>query len=169
MTDDLPRFERVDTPTEREKFLPTGKSPDRGPLTSTRSKARRAALDLLYEAEQRGMNAAELLAERLEHPVKDGGLRPYTTEVVRGVVEHWSAIDDALATYAQGWEVSRMPAVDRALLRMAVWEIVYNDDVPDAVAASEAAALAGLLSTDESAGFVTGLLTRIIDVKPTLV
>ncbi len=134
-------------------------------LTSARSKARRSALELLFEADQRGLNAGDLLAERLERPTTQSPLRPYTAQIVRGVVEHWSGINDLISTYSQGWEIDRMPAVDRSLLRLGTWEIVHNDDVPDGVAISEAVALATSLSTDESPAFVNGLLSRISEVR----
>lgn len=142
---------------------PSG-SGDRGRLTSARSKARRAALDLLFEAEQRGVNAAQLLAERQRTPVGDHPLRPYTVEIVSGVVGHWTDITELMSQYSQGWSVERMPAVDRALLRVGTWEIAHNPDVPAGVAISEAVELASTLSTDESPGFVNGLLSRIAEV-----
>lgn len=138
------------------------------PLTSARSKARRAALDLLFEAEQRGVEPGDLLAQRLARPAGDAPLRPYTVTIVEGVQAQREAIDDALGGYSHGWPLERMPAVDRALLRVATWEIVFNDEVPDGVAVSEAVELAALLSTDESPNFVGGLLSRIAEVKATL-
>lgn len=140
----------------------------RPPLSGSRTKARRAALDLLYEAEQRGLNAGELVADRVAHPVGDAPTRPYTVTLVEGVVAHWAAINELLSTYSQGWTLDRMPAVDRAVLRLATWEIVWNDDVPDGVAVAEAVELATALSTDASPGFVNGLLSRIAEVKPTV-
>ncbi|WP_068400881.1 transcription antitermination factor NusB [Kribbia dieselivorans] len=134
-----------------------------------RTKARKRALDILFEAEQRGLNAAELVRERLANPVTSDPLNPYTGEIVEGVVAHWLEIDDLLSTYSMGWTLERMPDVDRSLLRIGVWEIVWNDDVPDEVAMSEAVALATELSTDESPRFINGLLGRISDIKPTLV
>ena len=93
-------------------------------------------------------------------------LRP--VEVVEGVCAHLDRIDELIATHAHGWTIGRMPAVDRALLRIGTWEILFNDDVPDAVAVDEAVDLARSLSTDESPTFVNGLLGRIVDLKPTL-
>ncbi|MDO5629742.1 MAG: transcription antitermination factor NusB [Mobilicoccus sp.] len=135
-------------------------------LTSSRSKARKAAVELLFEAEQRGMNAGDLLASRLEAPTTQTPLREYTVEVVRGVVANWADIGDTISTYSRGWRLERMPAVDRAILRVGVWEIVHHDDVPAAVAVSEAVTIAGVLSTDDSPAFVGGLLTRIGDTVP---
>jgi N utilization substance protein B len=136
---------------------------------SARSKARKRALDLLFEAEQRGLNADALLTERIARPATQHDLNEYTIEIVRGVVAKWVQIDELLATYSQGWTVERMPAVDRAILRIGAWEVVFSDAVPDAVAISEAVALARSLSTDDSPTFVNGLLARLAEVKPTLV
>lgn len=147
---------------------PGRKAADRVPLSGSRTKARRAALDLLFEADQRDVNVSTLLEERIAAPVTDAPLRDYTVQIVRGVVAHWRVIDDALGTYSQGWSVDRMPAVDRALLRVGAWEILYNDDVPDAVATQQAVELATALSTDDSPSFVNGLLSRIAEVKATL-
>ena len=139
---------------------------------SARSKARRHALDLLFEAESRGVNAGELLTGRLAAPLRAGRddhpPSDYTIVLVRGVIEHWAPINGAIEQYSQGWALSRMPAVDRAALRLGTYEIVYADDVPDAVAISEAAELVRDLSTDESPTFVKGLLHRISEVKDTL-
>lgn len=119
------------------------------------------------------MNAADLLAERLASPVRAGQedhpVPEYSTTLVQGVVRHWVAIDEALTTYAQGWTLDRMPAVDRAILRLGTFELVYGDEVPEGVAIAEAVALARELSTDESPTFVNGLLGRLQQVKPTLV
>jgi N utilization substance protein B len=92
----------------------------------------------------------------------------YTVEIVEGVSSHLERIDELLATYAQGWTVDRMPGVDRSLLRLSTWELLWNDEVPDAVAIDEAVELARALSTDESPAFVNGLLARLLAVKPTL-
>jgi N utilization substance protein B len=116
-------------------------------------------LDLLFEADLRGASALALLAERAG--------TGYTAEVVTGVEEHRERIDELLATYAQGWTLDRMPAVDRAVLRIGAWELLFNDDVPDAVAIDEAVELATSLSTDASPSFVNGLLARLLDVKAT--
>lgn len=136
---------------------------------SARTKARKRAIDLLFEAESREINAGELAQERSERPVTPAPLNPYTITAVQGVVAHWRDINDALTTYSQGWSLERMPDVDRAILRLGAWEILYCEDVPDEVAVSEAVALATELSTDESPRFINGLLGRIIEVKPTLV
>lgn len=136
---------------------------------SARTKARKRALDLLFESEQRGVNATTLLDERVETPVTPAPLNAYTATIVRGVVANWARINEALSTYSQGWPLDRMPAVDRALLRVATYELLYEDDVPDGVVISEAVSLATDLSTDESPSFINGLLSRLSEVKPTLV
>ena len=135
---------------------------------SARTKARKRALDLLFEAEARGVNVADLLSERLAQPVTEAPLNPYTATLVSGVVAHWRDINELLDTYSQGWPVARMPAVDRAILRIGAFEVLYAVDLPEAVAISEAVALATALSTDDSPKFVNGLLGRLAQVKPTL-
>jgi len=92
----------------------------------------------------------------------------YAADLVEGVVAHSERIDELLTTHSHGWSIERMPAVDRALLRIGIWEVLYNDDVPDAVAVTEAVDLAGTLSTDDSPDFVNGLLGRIVELKPTI-
>jgi N utilization substance protein B len=136
---------------------------------AARTKARSRALDILFEADQRGLNAQTLLEQRVGDPESRVGNNPYSAEIVRGVVAKWADINTALTDYSQGWTIERMPAVDRAILRMGAWEVLYNDDIPDAVAISEAVALATELSTDESPGFVNGLLGRLAEVKATIV
>lgn len=133
---------------------------------AARTKARKRALDILFEADQRGLGAADVLAERVRRA--DPPVPEYAVEIVEGVIAHRERIDELLATYAQGWTVDRMPAVDRALLRLSAWELLYNDQVPDAVAIDEAVELAHALSTDDSPAFVNGLLARLLAVKPTL-
>ena len=131
-----------------------------------RSKARKRALDVLFEADQRGLDAVSVLAERVRRA--DPPVPEYAVEIVEGVTAHRERIDELLATYAQGWTVDRMPGVDRALLRLSSWELLYNDEVPDAVAIDEAVELARSLSTDESPAFVNGLLARLLAVKPSV-
>ena len=134
---------------------------------SARSKARKRALDVLFEAEQRGVDVLDTLAGRLadaEPPVAE-----FTVELVEGVVAHQARIDELLSTYSQGWSLDRMPAVDRAVLRLGAFELLWRDDVPDAVVVDQAVELARSLSTDDSPAFVNGLLGRLLDLKPTLV
>lgn len=133
---------------------------------SARGKARNRALDVLFEAEQRSVSAFDVLKSRREQT--DQIVNPYTLEIVEGVVSHQSAIDEFLETYSQGWTLERMPSVDRIILRIGTWELLYNDDVPDGVAVSEAVALAKTLSTDESPQFINGLLGRLQQLKPSL-
>ena len=135
---------------------------------AARTKARKRALDVLFEADQRGLDPLTVLARRIAEPGTQAPVPQYSVDLVEGVVGHLERIDEVLATHSHGWTVARMPAVDRSLLRVGAWEILYNDDVPDAVAVSEAVALAEELSTDESPSFVNGLLARIVELKPTL-
>ena len=130
---------------------------------SARSKARKRALDVLFEADQRGIDPLKLLADRIGDP--SAVLPEYAVTIVEGVMAHRERIDELLSTYAQGWTLARMPAVDRAVLRLGAWELLFNDEVPDAVAIDEAVELARSLSTDESPGFVNGLLARLLAVK----
>ncbi|MGK3955875.1 transcription antitermination factor NusB [Arthrobacter sp. R4] len=133
---------------------------------SARGKARSRALDVLFEAEQRSVSAFDVLRARREKT--DQIVNPYTLEIVEGVVSQQTAIDEFLETYSQGWTLERMPSVDRIILRIGTWELLYNDDVPDGVAVSEAVALAKTLSTDESPSFINGLLGRLQQLKPSL-
>jgi N utilization substance protein B len=131
-----------------------------------RSKARKRALDVLFEAEIRGEPLLELLALRVGEASPP--VSAYAAELVRGVSEHKEQIDQLLAAHAQGWTLDRMPAVDRNILRIGAYELLWRDDIPDPVAISEAVQLAGDLSTDDSSGFVNGLLAKIQELKPTL-
>ena len=135
-------------------------------MPPARSKARKRALDILFEAEQRGTPVLDLLAERitLGSPPVPG----YAADLVRGVTVHTARIDELISQYAEGWTMDRMPAVDRNVLRIGVYELLYADDVPDAVAMSEAVLLAQDLSTEASPAFVNGLLARIAKLKPSL-
>ncbi|HET7139296.1 MAG TPA: transcription antitermination factor NusB [Arthrobacter sp.] len=133
---------------------------------SARGKARNRALDVLFEAEQRSVSAFDVLRARRE--ITDQIVNPYTLEIVEGVISQQTAIDEFLETYSQGWTLERMPSVDRIILRIGTWELLYNDDVPDGVAVSEAVALAKTLSTDESPSFINGLLGRLQQLKPSL-
>ena len=131
-----------------------------------RSKARKRALDVLYEAAQRGTEPVDTLRERLAQ--SDPPVPEYAVELVEGVVQHRARIDELLATYAQGWTLERMPPVDLAALRIGAYELLWRDDVPDAVAVDEAVELVKSLSTDESPSFVNGLLGRLVQLKPSL-
>ncbi|MFP3712272.1 transcription antitermination factor NusB [Puerhibacterium sp. TATVAM-FAB25] len=135
---------------------------------AARTKARKRAVDILFESEQRGLEPLVLLRDRVAQPRTEAAVPQYTVDLVEGVTGHRERIDELLETYSHGWTLERMPAVDRALLRIGTWEILFNDEVPDAVAVDEAVDLAASLSTDDSPSFVNGLLGRIVDVKPTL-
>jgi N utilization substance protein B len=131
-----------------------------------RSKARKRALDVLFEAELRGQPVLDVLAERAADEIPP--LPAYAADLVRGVHAHQQRIDELLARYAEGWTLDRMPAVDRNVLRIGAFELLWADDIPDAVAISEAVRLARELSTEGSPAFVNGLLARLLELKPTL-
>jgi transcription antitermination protein NusB len=133
---------------------------------AARSKARKRALDVLFECEVRGLPLGQTLDERVV--AADPPVHEYTVRLIRGIAEHQARIDELVTTYAQGWTLERMPAVDRNALRIGVFEVMYVDDVPDAVAVSEAMALVRDLSTDDSPGFVNGVLGNIVRNKPAL-
>ena len=135
---------------------------------AARSKARKRALDVLFEADQRGRPPVDVLAERLTMPGTQTALPQYAADLVEGVVEHQAQIDELISTYSRGWTLERMPAVDRAVLRIGAYEVLFRDEVPDAVAVDEAVELARSLSTDDSPAFVNGLLGRLVELKPTL-
>lgn len=135
---------------------------------SARSKARKRALDILYGADVRGesINAA-LLAEETRELAdrKRASSWGYAKEIVQGIVAHGDEIDELIETYSQGWTIERMPAVDRAIIRIGIWELLFNPGVPDTVAIAEAVESATVLSTEDSAGFVNGLLARIAQIN----
>jgi N utilization substance protein B len=133
---------------------------------SARSKARKRALDVLFESEVRGLPVGGTLADRVAD--NDPPVNEFTVSLVEGVAKHIEQIDDLLETHSVGWTLDRMPAVDRNILRIGTYELLYDDQVPDVVAVSEAVALARDLSTDESPTFVNGLLARLLQLKPTL-
>ena len=137
---------------------------------SARSKARKRALDVLYEADIRGTSPVDVLAATALRRSDEGqaSLNEYVTELVEGVQAHREYIDELLGSYSMGWTLDRMPAVDLAILRLGTYELLWRDEVPDAVAISEAVTLAQELSTDESASFVNGLLGRLLELKPRL-
>ncbi len=136
-------------------------------MVAARSKARRRALDVLFESEVRGLPLDGTLEERLA--AQDPPIGDYSAELVRGVRAHHERIDELLTTYAKDWTLERMPSVDRNVLRLGVFELLYAEDVPDAVVLSEAVALVRELSTDESPAFVNGVLAGILRDKATLV
>jgi N utilization substance protein B len=131
---------------------------------AARSKARKRALDVLYESDLRGVDPLTTLAERralAEPPVND-----YTVSLVEGVQSHRERIDAILTDSADGWTLARMPGVDRAVLRLGVYELLWRDEIPDAVAIDEAVELAKTLSTDDSPRFVNGVLARVLRDRP---
>ncbi|MEI8055799.1 MAG: transcription antitermination factor NusB [Actinomycetes bacterium] len=132
---------------------------------SARGKARKRALDVLYEADIRGTSPADVLSTTIATIAVP--LNPYTFELVDGVLLHQQQIDELLSEYSFGWTLERMPAIDRNVLRLGAWELIWGD-VPPAVAISEAVNLVKALSTEESAGFVNGLLARLLEIRPGL-
>ena len=124
-----------------------------------RTKARKRALDILFESELRGLPTGASLLDRQAMP--DLVLNDYTVRLVEGVAQYREAIDQTISAHSTGWSLERMPGVDRNLLRIAVFELRYLDDVPTNVTLSEAVSLAGELSTDESSSFVNGVLANI--------
>ncbi len=131
---------------------------------SARTKARKRALDMLFQADVRGDSLADVVAAEAKRAAAEPDRLEswlYAREIVDGVADHRDEIDELIASYAQGWSLDRMPNVDRALLRMSSWEILYNDEVPTAVAIDEAVELAKEYSTDDSGRFVNGVLGRV--------
>ncbi len=133
---------------------------------SARGKARKRAVDVLYEADQRAMDPLETLRVRLA--ASDPPVPEYAVTLVEGVVAHQVRIDELLSTYAQEWTLERFPSVDLAILRLGVFELLWCPDVPDEVVVSQAVELASTLSTDDSPSFVNGLLGRLLQLKPVL-
>ena len=138
-----------------------------------RSKARKQALDLLFEADIRGTSVMDTLSARLLQSTQEEGsdarpIREYAHALISGVTERRRKIDELISTYAQGWDMDRLPAVDRNILRIAIFEILWANEIPDPVAIDEALNLAKLLSTDESAGYIHGVLGRISSIKEDL-
>ena len=137
-----------------------------GPKTQmpARRKARKRALDVLYEADQRDLPPVETLAsylQRIERPHPDH--LAYTVSLVEGVAAHMDRIDELIGSYAEGWTLDRMPVVDRNIARIAVYELLYMAEIDDPVAISEAVELAKQMSTDDSPRFLTGILGRIAE------
>ena len=126
---------------------------------STRSKSRKAALDLLYEADIRGRVAVDLLSSRMSD--EEVYIREYTAQLLEGVAGARKKIDELITLHAQGWDMDRMPAVDRNILRIAIYELLWSTEIPDKVAISEALELAKTLSTDDSVAYINGVLATI--------
>jgi N utilization substance protein B len=136
---------------------------------SARGKSRKRAIDVLYGADVRGESInSTLLAEenrQLADPTRRANSWAYAKQIVQGVAEHGDEIDELIETYSQGWTIERMPAVDRAIIRIGIWELLFNPEIPEAVAISEAVGEARSLSTEDSSGFVNGLLGRIATLR----
>lgn len=135
---------------------------------SARSKSRKRAVDAVFAADLRKISPLTLLEEVADLAAdrqNQDAIFGYAREIVEGIVANHEEIDDLLETYSQGWSLERMPNLDRAILRVAVWEILYSHDVPDAVAVNEAVELAKELSTDDSGAFINGLLSKIASTK----
>ena len=132
---------------------------------SARSKARKRALDFLYEADIKSVLAVDLFKTRGSAELSQ---QPYVLTLITGVADHLSKIDELIITYAQGWDMDRMPPIDRNILRLAIFEILWEADVDLKVACDEAVELAKSLSTDESASYINGVLGRIVKLKDSI-
>ena len=135
---------------------------------AARTKARRYAFEILFEAQQRDISPGEVLQRRGKAKGEELAEHGHAVRLIEGVDGHRERIDELLATYAVGWTLDRMPAVDLTVLRIGAYELLWADDVPDGVALSEAVSLATDFSTEESPKFVNGLLSRLQDLKPSL-
>ena len=137
---------------------------------SARSKARKRAVDAIFAADLRKVSPEELLdltREQVSDRQNQDEIFGYAREIVLGIIENHAEVDELLETYAEGWEIDRMPNVDRAILRVGIWEILYSD-TPDAVVVNEAVELAKEYSTEESGGFINGLLSRVAGTRKAL-
>ena len=137
---------------------------------SARSKARKQSLDLLYESDIRGTVALDILESRdIDEVGPDARpIREYTKELISGISEHRRKIDELISTYAQGWDMDRLPAVDRNILRLGIFELLWGRELTDSIIIDEALTLAKDLSTEESAGYIHGVLGRIASIKSEL-
>lgn len=138
---------------------------------AARSKARKRAFQILFEADQRGTTVQNVLADWVRHSRSDDRQPPvneYTMQLVEGYAQHVSRIDELIATYAVDWDLDRMPVADRNIVRLGAYELIWEDETPDAVAIDEAVQLAKEFSTDDSPAFVNGLLGRFKELKPGL-
>ena len=134
---------------------------------SNRSKARKAALDLLYESDIRRSSAADLLSRRVTEIEYEA--REFTKELIDGIELNKRKIDELISTYAQGWDMDRMPVLDRNILRLSIFELLWSKSVPEAVAISEALELATNFSTEDSTKYINGVLSKVLEIKPDLV
>ncbi|MEU7243051.1 transcription antitermination factor NusB [Streptomyces sparsogenes] len=138
---------------------------------AARNKARKRAFQILFEADQRGSSVQTVLADWIRLARTDDRQPPvseYTMQLVEGYAQYTDRIDELISTYAVGWTLDRMPVVDRNILRLGAYELVWEDDTPDAVVIDEAVQLAKEFSTDDSPAFVNGLLGRFKELKPSL-
>lgn len=137
---------------------------------SARSKARKRALDVLYEADVRAADPLVVLREVTQRREVDEGVSPhdYTIDLVQGVAAHRERIDEIVQTHSQGWVISRMPVIDRNVLRLAAFELLWGQDAPDAVIIDQAVQMSKDLSTEDSPGFVNGVLARVLKERPTM-
>jgi len=133
---------------------------------STRSKARKAALDLLYEGDIRKVSASALMLQRITDV--EYVIRGFTKELIDGVETNRRKIDELITTYSQGWDMDRMPVIDRNILRLGIYELLWSKEVPEAVAISEALELAQTLSTEDSSKYINGVLSKILEIKSDL-
>lgn len=149
--------------------MSTSEEKGRAGRLGARYKARKRAVDLLFEAEARDIDPAQLTEQRKRMAETDAAIapvNPYTAEVVDGIADNLDRIDRVIEDHLQDWTLDRLPAVDRAILRVAVWELLHDDEVPPVVAVDQAVELAKQLSTDDSPGFVNGVLGQVVLVAP---
>ena len=135
---------------------------------SARTKARKRAVDAIFASDLRKEDPSVLLGatfRQVEDRQNQDEIFTYAQEIIDGVVEHHAQIDDLIQTYSLDWDIDRMPALDRAILRCALWEILFNTEVPNGVAINEAVELAKEYSTDESGGFINGLLSKVASTR----
>ncbi|WP_017612937.1 transcription antitermination factor NusB [Nocardiopsis salina] len=135
-------------------------------MSGARRKARRRAVEVLYESEVRGISVDDVIARRRAQP--EPPINEFTQSLARSIDERRARIDELLDTYAIGWTLERMPVVDRNILRMGAYELLWDDGIPDGVAIAEAVGVAKELSTDDSPSFISGLLSRLMENKSTL-
>ena len=133
---------------------------------SARRKARKRALDFLYEADLRGTNALELYLARGSDELAQ---EAYVEKLLRGVAEHQNRLDELIMTYAQGWDMDRMPAIDRNLLRLSIYELLWEPELDEKIAINEAVEMAAELSTNDSSSYINGVLGRIAAIKGSLI
>ncbi|SCK44070.1 transcription antitermination factor NusB [Streptomyces sp. WMMB 322] len=138
---------------------------------AARNKARKRAFQIIFEADQRGSAPTAVMQDWIRHAGTDERQPPvseYTMQLVEGYAANAERIDELISTYSVGWTLDRMPAVDRCILRLSAYELIWSEEVPEAVVIDEALDIAREFSTDESPPFINGLLGRLQDLKPTL-